>query len=92
MAKLAQLAPDLPEIETADIPLWVLDDELADKIHVPRDTFRRAMMMYDSDPTSRFPKKEKLYGDRRFWPAIWDFWTEVYRPRVRLLRSSPNDR
>lgn len=86
MTKLATIAPELPEIE-ADIPLWVSDDELADKLRIPREAYRRAMMIYDADPKSGFPKKQKLYGDRRFWPAIWDYWSEVYRPKIRLLRS-----
>lgn len=92
--KHAQLVPDLPEVETGKLALWMTDDELAARpeIGLPRDTFRQVTMMYDSDPKSGFPRKVAIYGNRRYWPAILDFWEAIYRPKVRTLGSLPHDR
>ena len=86
--KIAQLAPEqLPQLDTGALPIWATDDELSalPQIGIPRDVFRRAAMMYDADPKSGFPRPVAIYGNRRYVPAILDFWETIYRPKVRAL-------
>lgn len=93
MTKLAQLAPDLPEV---DLPppsrrRWVTDDEIAVIFSIPRDTLRSVLLMMDADPKSGYPKKDRMYK-RRWLPALDDYYDEVFRPKVRLSGSVSNDR
>lgn len=55
-----------PERET----LWVTDAELIRRMGAPEKVAREALRMLDRDPRSGFPKKQKLWGDRRYWPAV----------------------
>lgn len=91
-SKVAHLAPDLPDADAGGLSYWVDDAELAARAGVPRDVMRRALQMYDADPRSGFPKAVPIYGNRRYWPAIQDYWNEIYRPKIKLLRSTSNDR
>lgn len=88
MTKLATIAVDdrQPEIVRVDaLPLWASDDELAPLVGLPRDTFRQVAMMYDADPKSGFPKRIAIYGNRRYVPAVLDFWETIYRPKIRAF-------
>lgn len=91
--KLAhQLAPDMPEVS---IPpsrrRWVLDEEIGEIFGIPRDTMRTILMMMDSDPNSGYPRKSPIYK-RRWLPALDDYYDEVFRPKLRVSGSAPNDR
>jgi hypothetical protein len=57
--------------------LWVTDAELIRRMGVPRDRAREVLRMLDSKP-SGFPKKEKLWGDRRYWPGVKAYFDKVY--------------
>lgn len=60
-----------PAIETADRPgLYVTDAEMIRRLGVPEKTAREAIRALDADPRSGFPRKSKLWGDRRYWPAV----------------------
>jgi hypothetical protein len=50
--------------------LFVTDAELIEKLQVPEKVAREAIAMLDKNPSSGFPKKNKLWGDRRYWPAV----------------------
>jgi hypothetical protein len=50
--------------------LYVTDAELIEKLQVPEKVSREALAMLDKDPKSGFPKKQRLWGDRRYWPAV----------------------
>jgi hypothetical protein len=58
----------------AEVPgygtLFVTDAELIRRLGVPEKIARAAIRMLDRDPRSGFPKKQKLWGDRRYWPAV----------------------
>lgn len=69
------------------IKLWVTDDELIKASGVPNDLMRPALAKLDSDRLSGFPKKNPLYGNRRYWPAVLEYW-RVTNP-VPQPRSSP---
>lgn len=55
--------------------LFVTDAELIERLQVPEKIARRTIEMLDRDPRSGFPKKQKIWGDRRYWPAV-EQWLE----------------
>lgn len=65
--------------DAADIreTLWITDAELIRRSGVPEKKMRPVLRMLDSDPRSGFPKKNKLYGERRYWPAIQAYWAKT---------------
>jgi hypothetical protein len=59
---------DAPTVERER--LYVTDAELIRLLGVPERTARAAIHALDANPASGFPKKQKLWGDRRYWPAV----------------------
>lgn len=57
--------------------LWVTDAELIRRAGVPEKVARAAIQMLDRDPRSGFPRKQKLWGDRRYWPAVQDYFARI---------------
>jgi hypothetical protein len=49
--------------------LYVTDDELIQKLGVP-ERMARAILADLTTKHAAFPKKQKLWGDRRYWPAV----------------------
>lgn len=68
-------APEAIERETGK--LWVTDSELIRRMGVPEKIAREALRMLDSKP-SGFPKKQKLWGDQRYWPAVVGYFDHYY--------------
>jgi hypothetical protein len=50
--------------------LYVTDAELIRRMGVPERTARMAIRGLDQNPRSGFPKQQKLWGNRRYWPAV----------------------
>ena len=50
--------------------LYVTDAELIRRLGVPEKIARRAIRALDANPQSGFPRKQKLWGDRRYMPAV----------------------
>lgn len=50
--------------------LYITDAELIRRMGVPEKIARAAIRMLDEKAGTRFPKKQKLWGDRRYWPAV----------------------
>ncbi len=50
--------------------LWVTDAEMIRRMGVPEKIARVTIHMLDRNPSSGFPKKQKSWGDRRYWPAV----------------------
>jgi hypothetical protein len=50
--------------------LWITDAELIRRIGAPEKIARDALRALDHNPRSGFPQKQKLWGDRRYWPAV----------------------
>jgi hypothetical protein len=50
--------------------VFVTDQELIEYLGLPEDTGRRVLMAMDRDPSKGFPKKQQLWGDRRYLPAV----------------------
>lgn len=61
--------------------LWVTDAELIRRMGVPEKTARETLRMLDAKP-SGFPRKQKLWGDRRYWPAVKAYFDNQYGPNV----------
>jgi hypothetical protein len=50
--------------------LFVTDAELIRRLGVPEKIARQALRRLDADRGSGFPQKVRLWGDRRYWPAV----------------------
>lgn len=57
--------------------LWVTDAELIRRMGVPEKTARETLRLLDTKPNG-FPRKVKLWGDRRYWPAVKDYFDRNY--------------
>lgn len=70
--------PAAETIESEGTKLYVTDAELIRRLGVPEKTAREALRELDRDPRSGFPKKQKLWGDRRYWPAVRAYFDRHY--------------
>lgn len=61
--------------------LWVTDAELIRRMGVPEKTARETLRMLDAKPNG-FPRKQKLWGDRRYWPAVTAYFDRLYGTKV----------
>lgn len=50
--------------------LYVTDAELIRRLGVPEKIARDALRMLDADKMKGFPQKSRLWGGRRYWPAV----------------------
>jgi hypothetical protein len=50
--------------------LWVTDAELIRRLGVPEKIARQVIRAFDANPKLGFPQKSKLWGNRRYWPAV----------------------
>ena len=60
--------------------LWITDAELIRRIGVPEKIARVAIHGLDAQRGSGFPQKQKLWGDRRYWPAVRAYLDHTYIP------------
>ena len=56
--------------DQGESPLWVTDAELIRRSGVPEKIARATIRLLDRNPASGFPKKQALWGNRRYWPAV----------------------
>lgn len=75
-------APSPETIEREKDKLWVTDPELVRRLGIPRDTIMPVIRRLDEDRRSGFPKKQKLFGDRRYWPAVKDYFDALYGAKI----------
>ena len=61
---------------------WVTDAELIRRSGVPPKRMRPLLKALDSNPRSGFPKKDKLWGDRRHWPSVQDYWKREQQRKI----------
>jgi hypothetical protein len=57
--------------------LWVTDAELIRRMGVPTKTARETIRLLDAK-NQGFPRKQKLWGDRRYWPAVKAYFDKLY--------------
>lgn len=71
----------MPDQTEREQDLWVTDAELIRRIGVPEKKAREAIRM--AEAKAGFPKKQKLWGDRRYWPAVRAYFDQLYGVDVR---------
>jgi hypothetical protein len=71
--------------------LFVTDAELIEKLGVPEKIARQTLRALDREPRSGFPAKQKLWGGRRYWPAV-EKWLELTGGLVKLNKNGAADR
>ena len=62
--------------------MWVTDEELIRRSGVPEKKMRQLIQALDKNPLSGFPVKNSLYDNRRFWPAVVEYWRNFNQKRV----------
>ena len=59
--------------------LWVTDEELIAESGVPASKMRALLDKFDREPRFGFPRKNPLYDNRRYFPAVLDYWNQTNR-------------
>lgn len=59
--------------------LFVTDQELIEILGVPERDARLALESLDQNPTSGFPQKDALWGNRRYLPAVREYLDKTHR-------------
>ena len=72
--------------------LWLTDEELIDALGVPVEAARIALAQLDADVRSGFPQKQKLWGNRRYLPAVQAYFEVVYVRPISAARLIPENR
>lgn len=67
--------------------LWVTDAELIRRSGVPEKVARATLKGMDTNPLSGFPKKNPLWGGRRYWPAVQAYWDRIASQTTKGNRS-----
>ena len=81
-------SPAPETLEREKDKLWVKDSELIRRLGVPDKLGRETLRLLEHKPG--FPRKEKLWGDRRYWPAVKAYFDALYGPKMeRSILSSP---
>lgn len=58
--------------------LFVTDQELIDILGVPERDARLALEALDQNPASGFPQKDRLWGGRRYLPAVREYLDKTH--------------
>lgn len=72
----------MTDFATITDTIWVTDAELIRRSGVPEKIMRANLRALDGNPRSGFPRKEKLWGDRRHWPSVLDYWKQQAAPKM----------
>jgi hypothetical protein len=57
--------------------LWVTDAEIIRRLGAPEKIAYQAIHMLDRNRASGFPQKNKLWGGRRYWPAVKRYFDQT---------------
>jgi hypothetical protein len=60
----------VPRSDRRKDTLFVTDEEMIRRLGAPRKAASMAVRMLDRDRSKGFPQKQKLWGNRRYWPAV----------------------
>lgn len=76
--------------------LYITDAEMIRRMGVPENIAYKVIRALDENKLSGFPPKQKLWGDRRYWPAVKAYLdtTNGLRigPRIDAARLIPENR
>lgn len=71
-----------------EVTLYITDAEVIRRMGVPEKVARVALHELDRDPRrTGFPQKDRLFGNRRYWPAV-RAWLDRHN-RIKLEPSKP---
>ena len=65
--------------------LWLSDSEIIRRLGVPEKIAREAIRV--AEAKAGFPRKQKLWGDRRYWPAVRAYFDNLYGVNVPQQRK-----
>jgi len=66
--------------------LWITDAELIRRMGVPERTARQTMRELDKHyKTTGFPQKDPKWGDRRYWPALKEWFDADVKRKMRAI-------
>ena len=69
--------------------IFVTDAEMIRRWGMPEKKARKMLEEWDRKPhIYGFPQKQKLYGGRRHWPSVKDFFARTSQPRMGLSEGS----
>jgi hypothetical protein len=69
--------PAAETLEREKEKLWITDSELVRWMGVPEKQAYETLRMLDAKPCG-FPRKQKLYGDRRYKPAVRAYFDKLF--------------
>lgn len=69
--------------------LFVTDAELIRRLGVPEKIARDALRALDAQRGSGFPQKNKLWGNRRYWPAVRQYFDAQHGVARRSAEVAP---
>lgn len=81
--------PHPDKLEREREKLYLTDAELIRRMGLPEKRGRQVILAFEADPRSGFPKKDKFFGGRRYWPAVKAFLDNRHRVNV---AASPEKR
>ena len=70
-----------PDTKTPEVDEFVSDREIARRWHVGLRTAQIAICAFEKNPS--FPRRDPLFGGRRYWPAVVAFM----RQRAGLIQA-----
>jgi hypothetical protein len=73
---------------TLEPPLYVSDDELPRLVGVDKETLGLALRTLDRNPKSGFPKPDPMFGNKRYFPKVKEWFAE-YNRTSRPQQSPP---
>lgn len=79
--------PDPETLEREKDKVWISDAELIRRLGVPEKIMRANLRDLDK-PGSGFPRKQKLYGNRRYWPAVQAYFDQLYGHKLATPQRS----
>lgn len=65
--------PSTQTLEAEKEKLFVTDAELIRRLGVPEKVGRSMLQVLDRELHRGFPQKQKVWGDRRYWPHVKAF-------------------
>lgn len=74
--------------------LWITDEQMIERLGVPAKVAREAIQALDAMEGRRtgFPQKSKLWGNRRYWPAVRDYFDRENGLKVATFQREPRER
>lgn len=76
---------DMLETETRET-LFVTDAEIIRRTGVPEKVMRVTIRSLDKNGASGFPRKQPLFGNRRYWPSVKSYLDRLHGVKLAASR------